>query len=163
RRVAPGGAGVPRLPGRRPDAVRDEARRGALRGQDLDDHRGDVPRLPRRPLFPSQALADGPGRPPRERGPARRRPVLAGGAPAGPGLGCFLTLDFMAANLFLLFVALLPLRSRLEGAVKVASDGWQLCATPFFSRAGVAQEHALYFVLEGDECMLSKQYEQARQ
>src|SRR5262249_27974306 len=84
-------------------------------------------------------------------------------APAGPGLGFFLTLDFMAANLFLLFVALLPLRSRLEGAGKVASAGWQLCATPFFSRAGVAQEHALYFVLEGDECMLSKQYEQARQ
>jgi tetratricopeptide (TPR) repeat protein len=69
---------------------------------------------------------------------------------------------FAAANLVVMAGNLLPYKFRVVDGI-VPSDGLQLCTTPFFSRATVEREHARYFAMEGDQCLLDGQLAQALQ
>jgi tetratricopeptide (TPR) repeat protein len=59
---------------------------------------------------------------------------------------------FVVGSLFLLLMSLVPHRFRAAGTVH-ASDGLQLLLAPFLSRAVRENTHALYFFLEGGDCL----------
>jgi tetratricopeptide (TPR) repeat protein len=81
----------------------------------------------------------------------------AGGELAG---GHFVAATFAWANCLLLVGSLAPLRRR-QGGATLNSDGWELLATPFCSRAAVEASHARYFARQGDECMWEGRYAEA--
>jgi tetratricopeptide (TPR) repeat protein len=78
--------------------------------------------------------------------------------PQAPGPLPLLVL--VAGGAVLLLVSLVPLRFHAEGGHQ-ATDGWQLLRAPFLSREVRENTHALYFALEGGQCVAERRYDDA--
>jgi tetratricopeptide (TPR) repeat protein len=72
------------------------------------------------------------------------------------------TLAFVLANALMLASNLWPRRLVMH-VVPCDSDGLSLCKIPFLSRAQVEAAHAAYFALQGERCLLRKEYAAAEQ
>jgi tetratricopeptide (TPR) repeat protein len=62
---------------------------------------------------------------------------------------------FVAADVFLLLISLLPYRARSGGGL-FTSDGLLLCLAPFLPRAALVKAHAEYCALEGGRCLADR-------
>jgi tetratricopeptide (TPR) repeat protein len=69
-------------------------------------------------------------------------------------------LCFVAGNVFLLLVSLVPCTVTLEG-VKMPTDGLALLLTPFLSRKAIEDKLALFFYQEGVELAGGRRYAEA--